>query len=178
MANRPQPNRDDGDLVLDSPEHFKALGHPLRHRLINVLRQRPATLGQLAAALGSTKGTIGYHVRVLLDAGLLRPTGTRTVRGGTEQYFEPVGGGYRPRLPGTGAAEFLIKAALAEIVPGEPEQTVLTHLRLTPDQARQLIDRLADIAHERPAEDDRSEPYGLLLSVYRTAIPQLSSDEV
>ncbi len=128
------PDDADGDFVLDSAEQFKALGHPLRHRLLNVLRQRPATLGQLAAALGSTKGTVAYHVRVLLDAGLLRTASTRTVRGGTEQYFEPVARGFRPQLPGIGAAKFLINAALDEMVPGEPEQTVLTHLRMTPDR--------------------------------------------
>ena len=167
---------DDGDLVLESPAQFKALGHPVRHRLMNVLRQRPATLGQLASVLGSTKGTIGYHVKVLLDAGLVRPSRTRTVRGGTEQYFEPVSSGFRPDLPGTGGAEFLITAALAEMVPGDPEQTVLTHLRLTPEQAQALIDRLAVIAHEQPREEDGSDSYGLLLSVYRTDIPRLPPD--
>jgi DNA-binding transcriptional ArsR family regulator len=167
---------DDGDLVLDSPEQFKALGHPLRHRLVNVLRQRPATLGQLAAVLGSTKGTVGYHVKVLLDAGLLRPTRTRTVRGGTEQYFELVGSGFRPDLPGTGGAEFLLNAALAEMVPGEPEQTVLTHLRLSEAEARALIDELARIAHEPRSETTEGNSYGLLLSVYRTNIPRLPAD--
>jgi DNA-binding transcriptional ArsR family regulator len=176
VATAPEPTDEADNLVLNSPEQFKALGHPLRHQLINVLRQRPATLGQLATALESTKGTIGYHVKMLVDAGLLRPAQTRTVRGGTEQYFEPVGSGYRPELPGTGAARFLVNAALAEMVPGEPEETMLTHLRLTPGQARNLIARLADIAHERPAEEHPSEPYGLLLSVYRTDVPQLPSD--
>lgn len=163
----------DTDVVLDAPEQFKALGHPLRHRLLNVLRQRPATLGQLASALGSTKGTVAYHVRVLLDAGLVRPASTRTVRGGTEQYFEPVARGFRPQLPGIGAARFLIDAALGEMVAGDPEQTMLTHLRLTPDQARDLIARLELIARERPVEHDGAEPYGLLLSVFRTDVPQL-----
>src|SRR5580698_10587977 len=60
-----------GELVLRSPAQFRALGHPLRHRLFNLLRQRPATLAQLAAALGSTKGTVGYHVQLMVDAGVL-----------------------------------------------------------------------------------------------------------
>jgi DNA-binding transcriptional ArsR family regulator len=167
---------DDGDLILDSPAQFKALGHPLRQRLMNVLRQRPATLGQLTSVLESTKGTIGYHVKVLLDAGLVRPSRTRTVRGGTEQYFELVSTGLRPELPGTGGAEFLINTALAEMVPGEPEQTVLTHLRLTHDQARALIDRLAEFAHERPSDDDAGDSYGMLLSFYRTDVPRLPPD--
>src|ERR1700735_5654270 len=55
-----------GELVLRSPAHFRALGHPLRHRLFNLLRQRPATLAQLAAALGSTQGTVGHPVPLLV----------------------------------------------------------------------------------------------------------------
>ncbi|SNT36866.1 regulatory protein, arsR family [Asanoa hainanensis] len=41
-----------------------------------MLRQRPATLGQLAAAVGSPKGTVGYHVKVLVDAGLVQHSET------------------------------------------------------------------------------------------------------
>ena len=164
----------DDELVLHSPEQFKALGHPLRHRLVNVLRQRPATLSQLAAALESTKGTVGYHVKVLHDAGLLRPSQTRTVRGGTEQYFELVATGFRPELPGAGAARFLLDTARAELAPGGPEQTVLTHIRLTEDEADALIETLAALAHE--PRGDEGEAYGLLLSLFRIDVPRLPAD--
>ncbi len=163
--------------MLRAPHQFKALGHPLRHRLLNVLRERPATVAQLAAALGSTKGTIGYHVRVLLDAGLVRPTGQRTVRGGTEQYFEPVAGAYVHDRPGTEGAEFLMRAALAEMLPpvgDEVEHTMLRHVRLSAAQARDLVDRLEAMAHESfgpPGEG--AAPYGILLSLFRADIPPL-----
>ena len=70
-------------LVLQTPAHFKALGHPVRHRVVNVLRQRPATLGQLASAMGLAKGTISFHVRVLREAGLVT-----TTRRGTEITYQ------------------------------------------------------------------------------------------
>jgi DNA-binding transcriptional ArsR family regulator len=171
------------DVVLRSPAQFKALGHPLRHRLLNVVRERPATLSQLAATLGSTKGTIGYHVRVLVDAGLLRPSGRRTVRGGTEQYFEPVGGAFVHDAPGTEGAEFLFRAALAEMVApagDEVEHTMLRHVRLTAAQARALVDRIEKLGHEKLGheklgrERDNARAYGLLLSVFRADIPPLS----
>ncbi len=47
-----QRGGDQDHLVLRSAEQFKALGHPIRHRMVNVLRQRPATLRQLATVLG------------------------------------------------------------------------------------------------------------------------------
>ncbi|WP_405844464.1 DUF2218 domain-containing protein [Streptomyces platensis] len=45
-----------------------------------------------------SKGTIGYHVRVLREAGLVQPAETRQVRGGTEQYFALVSHGFKMPL--------------------------------------------------------------------------------
>jgi DNA-binding transcriptional ArsR family regulator len=171
---------DDGPLVLTSLAQFKALGHPLRHRLLNVLRQRPATLAQLAAALGSTKGTLAYHVKVMVDAGLLRQAGVRTVRGGTEQYFEPVSRTIQHGQDDPRAAEFLISAAVAEMLParpGQPEATLLRHFRLDPAQARNLQARLDELHEAAVTEAPDGESYGLLLSLYRADIPSLPPDE-
>src|SRR5215470_14254514 len=97
------------EVALHSPAHFKALGHPLRHRMVNLLRQRPASLRQLAAALGIAKGTAGFHVGVLREAGLVRLAETRHVRGGTEQYFALVSKGFTFGDATQGGAEFLVK---------------------------------------------------------------------
>ena len=70
-----------------TPQQFKALGHPMRHRLLFALGQGEATISQLAATLGSNKGNIAHHLKVLTDAGLAVPAGTRKVRGGTERYY-------------------------------------------------------------------------------------------
>ena len=80
--------REDDVAAVTTPEQFKALGHPMRHRLLFALGQGEATISQLAAALGSNKGNIAHHLKVLADAGLVRPAGTRQVRGGTEQYYQ------------------------------------------------------------------------------------------
>ncbi|MCP3804147.1 helix-turn-helix domain-containing protein [Allokutzneria sp. A3M-2-11 16] len=163
-------------VVLRTAEQFKALGHPLRHRMVIMLRQRPATLAQLAAALGSTKGTVGYHVGVLQEAGLLRLAGTRRVRGGTEQYYEPVGDGLvvgADAEPGAGA-RVMISTALAELLPGEPAATRLRHLRITPERAAELARRLGEWAEEGTLPDDPTGlAYTLLLSLHRADIPAL-----
>jgi DNA-binding transcriptional ArsR family regulator len=168
-------------LALRSPAQFKALGHPVRHRLVNVLRQRPATLGQLTAALGSTKGTIGYHMRILREAGLVRLASTRQVRGGTEQYFALVSRGFKLHEESGVGPEFLINAALAEMLPPRPGQggrTLLRHLWLTPDEADALATRLQAYATDPPpADSSRGEAYGLLVSLYAADIPALSPDE-
>jgi DNA-binding transcriptional ArsR family regulator len=176
-----------GELVLRSPAHFRALGHPLRHRLFNLLRQRPATLAQLAAALGSTKGTVGYHVQLMVDAGVLRLAGTRRVRGGTERYYEPVRADLRLDPDAADRTTFLVAAALDEMLPhrpGDEDFAVLRHLRLTPAQARDLAARLADFSPGPPAalpgqagpDVPDGDPHGLLLCLYRADIPTLPAE--
>ncbi|WP_163511810.1 helix-turn-helix domain-containing protein [Fodinicola acaciae] len=159
-------------LELRDPAQFKALGHPLRHKLLLVLRRQPATLAQLAAALDSTKGTIGYHVRVLEAAGLLRVGGTRQVRGGTEQYYEPTSGGLTLHPDAPVGPEFLVRAALDEMVPGGEETTQLRHIRLTAEQARALAAELEKLT-QRLGDDPTGESYGVLLSLYRVDIPNI-----
>jgi DNA-binding transcriptional ArsR family regulator len=168
-------------LVLRSAAQFKALGHPVRHRLVNVLRQRPATLRQISAALGLAKGTVSYHVRVLREAGLVRLAETRHVRGGTEEYFALVSGGFRLGDDVADGAGFLIGAALAEMLPDRPdgpEDTLLRHLWLSEDEARELASRARDVVMgPENGNAARGEPYGLLVSLYRADIPALSPDE-
>jgi DNA-binding transcriptional ArsR family regulator len=168
-------------LVLRTPAHFKALGHPVRHRIVNVLRQRPATLGQLASAMGLAKGTISFHVRVLREAGLVVLAGTRHVRGGTEQYLALVSRGLRLHEDAGAGAGFLVQAALAEMLPAggsEPGHTVLRHVWLSEQQARALAAQLEDFAaRQHPADAVSGEAYGLLLSLYRADIPRLPAAE-
>jgi DNA-binding transcriptional ArsR family regulator len=169
------------DLVLSEPDQFRALGHPLRHRLLLALRQRPATLAQLAAALGATKGTVGYHVKILERAGLLRVASTRRVRGGVEQYYEPTSKRLRIAPDAPVGGDFLVRAALAEMLPADeaaPDVTILRHLRLTVAQARNLaagLERFAEGEHV-PAGQDAGRHHGLLLSLYRADIPALPDD--
>ncbi|GAA2245582.1 hypothetical protein GCM10010430_29340 [Kitasatospora cystarginea] len=175
------PGKESDEVVLSSPAQFKALGHPVRHRMVNVLRQRPATLSQLSSVLGLAKGTAGYHVRVLREAGLVRLAETRQVRGGTEQYFALVSESFRFHKDFTGGSELLFNAALAEMLPTSPGQarhTVLRHLWLTPDEAHALVERLkAQAAEPYPTDSSRGEAYGMLLSLYRADIPNLSAEE-
>ena len=61
-------------LVLDKPEQLKALGHPLRVRVLEMLGQEgdwQLTNRALAQRLGVDPGHLHFHVRMLLKAGLI-----------------------------------------------------------------------------------------------------------
>jgi DNA-binding transcriptional ArsR family regulator len=73
----PSSEPPDEVLTVISAAQYRALGHPLRHRLLFALGQHPATISQLAAALGSHKGNIAHHLKVLREAGLVAVTETR-----------------------------------------------------------------------------------------------------
>jgi DNA-binding transcriptional ArsR family regulator len=64
-----------------------ALADDLRVRILAITRDRPASITELASELGRPKGTVGYHVKVLERAGLVRVVRTRRVRAVTEKYY-------------------------------------------------------------------------------------------
>lgn len=158
--------------AVTTPEQFKALGHPMRHRLLFALGRDQATISQLAAALGTNKGNVAHHLKVLAGAGLVVPAGTRQVRGGTEQYYRRASRGLSYDDAAASAAAF--RALAAEIAAAEAEPfVVLRTLRLTPEHARQLSAALNELSNQ--AEDGGDEDggdsaqYGLLLGLYQRA---------
>lgn len=63
--------------------------HPLKLRILAHLdadqgRQSPT---QIATALGEPLGNVSYHVRVLVDEGLLKASGTLPRRGAVEHFY-------------------------------------------------------------------------------------------
>jgi DNA-binding transcriptional ArsR family regulator len=70
----------DADIV-------KALAHPLRVRILNVLDQRTASPKQIADELQVSLGTVSYHVRTLAGLGLIRLVSRRQRRGATEHFY-------------------------------------------------------------------------------------------
>jgi DNA-binding transcriptional ArsR family regulator len=50
---------------------FKALAHPVRRQIIDMLRPGPLTSGDIAAAFDASWPTVTGHLAVLRDAGLI-----------------------------------------------------------------------------------------------------------
>jgi DNA-binding transcriptional ArsR family regulator len=152
-----------------TPQQFKALGHPMRHRLLFALGQGEATISQLAATLGSNKGNIAHHLKVLTDAGLAVPAGTRQVRGGTERYYRRA---HRAlQFHDAATTEVAFSAIAAEIAAAEPEPfLIMRTLRLNPRHVEQITAALHDLADEKNDADDDPR-YGLLLALYRPGQP-------
>jgi DNA-binding transcriptional ArsR family regulator len=90
-------------VYLDQIEQAEALLKPQR---IEVLRQlaEPRSCTEVAAGLDQTPQRVYYHVRRLLEAGLVRQVTERRVRGIREGIYQPAGRNspsvtYRPTRP-------------------------------------------------------------------------------
>jgi DNA-binding transcriptional ArsR family regulator len=74
-------------LVVESEQQIKAAFDPLRGRILQLLRERPATAKQLAAQLEVAPSLVVYHLQVLEGAGLACLVAQRRVRGIIAKYY-------------------------------------------------------------------------------------------
>jgi DNA-binding transcriptional ArsR family regulator len=75
-----RPNRIDPRLV-------RALGHPLRVKILEVVQVRNASPSELTELLSAPLGNVAYHVRVLEKCGCIEQVATARRRGAVEHYF-------------------------------------------------------------------------------------------
>ncbi len=75
---------------IDDPRYVKAMSHPLRVRILAMLDERKASPNQLAGWLGASLGTVAYHVRTLLQLGLIELVDETRVRGAVEHHYRAV----------------------------------------------------------------------------------------
>ncbi|MFJ3308652.1 ArsR/SmtB family transcription factor [Streptomyces sp. NPDC086549] len=165
-----EPEHDTGVedvLEISAPGQFAALAHPLRQRLLFALTHQAATISQLAVRLGVAKGSVGHHLKVLREAGLVRIVETRRVRGGTEQYYRRVGRRLRVAEPQAAGTAALLGAVAQELdrAPGDPLLT-LRHLRLSPERAQRLRDTLAELIDEMEEDAGDERVHGVLAVMY------------
>ncbi|WP_411675936.1 autorepressor SdpR family transcription factor [Caproicibacter sp.] len=50
---------------------FKALSDPTRREILNLLRARPLSAGEIGAHFSMTGATVSHHLAILKDAGLV-----------------------------------------------------------------------------------------------------------
>jgi len=188
MSTKPTPGRSGDvhqlDYELDdyvyatTPEQMKALGDRTRDTILGLLLERSATTSQLAAALGKPKGTVGYHLNVLADAGLIRVVRRRKVRAMTEKYYGRVGRTivFTPEHA-DGPRMFMLEEALQEAVydPDHPlPLTTIRRVRIPTERAVEFAQRVTDLAEdfvELPRGGDTV--YGFVAAVYPTDLPVL-----
>jgi DNA-binding transcriptional ArsR family regulator len=151
-------------LTIERAEQLKALGHPLRLRVLEMLGgegEEPLTNRELANRLGVDPGHLHFHVKMLVRAGLIeRAQGGK----GREKPYRAVATTVRvaPQLLGSRLTGDLQAAMLEEVQQAfearEKGQfrSAQVNARVTPEQALELITDLVEKA--RVMEDAAVEP--------------------
>ena len=70
----PLPHPLPDPLVELVAQRFRVLGEPMRIKLLDRLREAPATVGELQTALGASQQNVSKHLGILHSAGLISRT--------------------------------------------------------------------------------------------------------
>jgi DNA-binding transcriptional ArsR family regulator len=152
-------------LMLDRPEQLKALGHPLRLRVLETLgtgTEEHLTNRELAKKLNVDPGHLHFHVRMLLRAGLIE-----LAEGGQgrEKPYRAVARTVRvaPELLASGLTSDLRAAMLEEVQRGWAEhgaegtfRSAQVTARIRAERALELVTEVAEKA--RDLEEPEAEP--------------------
>jgi DNA-binding transcriptional ArsR family regulator len=145
-------------LVLDKPEQLKALGHPLRVRVLEMLGHEgdwQLTNRELAQRLAVDPGHLHFHVRMLLKAGLIELADTD--RHGREKPYRSVAKTFRvaPELLAAGGASDIQAAMLDQVQrahalysAGPTFRSAQLEVKLTVEKARELMTEFLEKARE------------------------------
>ena len=162
---------------------MKAVADDTRMDILNLLLEKAATVTQLADALDKPKGTVGYHAKVLKDAGLIKVVRTNKVRAMTEKYYGRVGRTIHFSKPTTGDDPlWFVHDALKPMTQEEDHPLPMFTsrvARIPMERAVEFSERIMEVAQEfieLPREGDNV--YGFLAGVYPTDLPAFGDEEL
>jgi DNA-binding transcriptional ArsR family regulator len=168
--------------VVTAPHELKAMAHPLRGVILDLVLERAASITELAVALERPKSTVAHHVSVLLDADMLKVVRTRRVRAIEERFY-----GRTARLFFVGQLDagesdpppwaHPLRDAMRESDDAYRADTMWAntrHVRIRRDQARDFWSRVEEVVaefSELPRDGDQT--FGLAVALYPTDFPTL-----
>jgi DNA-binding transcriptional ArsR family regulator len=144
-------------------KQVKALGHPLRLRILRLCGERELTNKQLADRLDRDPGTVLYHVRQLVDAGLLEPAEVRTGDSGAlEKPYRSTGISWWLDGPLSKSETEVrlapleaFQAELSEAGPESVQMFTRFSLHLSPDEVEEFDLRILAVLDEYIESDDQ-----------------------
>ncbi len=185
----------DSSYSLENLNQIKALAHPLRQQILELMIEAPITTKQVADRLGEKPTKLYHHVDTLEVAGLIKLVKTRRKRGTIEKYYEAVAERFvidrqavEVRLATDdepGNFESIISNSLDEtlheiresmdtgLIRDDDESVFIrSHLQVTPQQVSTLVERLQEWIRDcQISQNSEAETqYGLTVAFYPTKI--------
>ncbi|WP_346384789.1 winged helix-turn-helix domain-containing protein [Nocardioides sp.] len=187
MADNPPDYELADRMALSTAAEVRAIGHPLRTTILQLLHERAATVTELAAAVERPKSTVAHHVDVLTRNGLLQVVRTRKVRAIEERFY-----GRTARMfyvaaePSPAGEELPLDFNDFEVAARESTKAFeqgklwgfIRHARISEDQASQFWDRIAGLVDEFDQMPRSAETvYGFAIGIYPTDHPTLPTSK-
>jgi DNA-binding transcriptional ArsR family regulator len=186
MASAHQlPDYDLDDLrIVTATRELKAMFHPLRGTLMDLVLERAATVSELADAVGRHPSTVAYHVGALVDAGLFKVVRTRKVRAIDERFYGRTArvfyvGQIHPEQLGT--ITNLLSEAATESGPAHEADSLRAihrHARIPRERAAEFWDKVFDLTREfsaLPRSGDTT--FAFVAGLYPTNYPSLPAPD-
>src|SRR6266545_2935416 len=142
------------EIRLDA-QLVKALGHPLRQRILQALNLRVASPSELSEELDEPLGNVAYHVKILAEHDAIELVKTAPVRGALEHFYRAT---MRPHIDDEAYQE------LADLLGSVLDRALVLHAEAAP--------RLAEL----PAEERDPHVTALALMHFHRAAEKSSSD--
>jgi DNA-binding transcriptional ArsR family regulator len=164
----------DDEITADTPERISAIGDRLRMTVLDLVLERAMTVTELATRVNRPRGTVAYHVDILVAASLLQVVRTRRVRAVDERYYGRTARTitFHRQTPGE-MAFFSDVLAEADFERLEAKQqgayATLRRARIPAQRAEEFAARLDALSHEfisLPRDGDLE--FALLISLYPT----------
>jgi DNA-binding transcriptional ArsR family regulator len=176
-------------LEFETTEQFRALFEDTRLRIVDLLLERAATITELAETLDKPKGTVGHHMSVLEEAGLVRVVRTKKVRAIEAKYFGRTARTYllTPKVDAEVSPDYFLTSAATEYAKASQEAlsdeldpamfSTLRYARVPTDRAKEWALRMGELTQEFASEPRGGErTYGMLVALYPTDRPHLPDD--
>ena len=158
-------------LEVERPEQLKALGHPLRLKVLQVLgeSEQPLTNRELAARLSVDPGHLHFHVRMLHRAGLIELASAA----GREKPYRPVAKHFKvgQEIRAAGLASEVQAAQLRELQRGfelfashGEFRSAQLHAKLDIETVRAVFNEL--MLKLTALEDESKEPLSITIAFH------------
>ena len=174
-------------MALTTPAQVKAVGHPLRTTILQLLHERAATVTELATAVERPKSTVAHHVDVLTRNGLLQVVRTRKVRAIEERFYGRTARMFYVATEPSPAGEEMprdfndFEVAARESAPAFEQGKLwgfIRHARISEDQASHFWDQMAELVDEFDRMPRSGETmYGFAIGIYPAVHPALPATE-
>jgi DNA-binding transcriptional ArsR family regulator len=177
----------DDRMALTTPAQVRAIGHPLRTTILQLLHERAASVTELAVAVERPKSTVAHHVDVLARNGLVRVVHTRKVRAIQERFFGRTARLFYVTAGSAGGSSEMprdfndFEVAARESAAAFEEGTLwgfIRHARIPEDRAAEFWERIAllvDDFDRLPRSGHTT--YGFAVGIYPTDHPVLPAPD-